>query len=144
MTYNNFLSIPWKLFFLAEIPICLITCLYWILFPSDYIQNFNNSNSSYMEASLLQQCAIVVFCCYVYFYYKLLMMEYVTYHTYGQIFIWFQEAMLLGDILVILQSLYVCLFLNYKISILIAQIGMASFFGIARIIFMMNCNMLIK
>ena len=154
----------WYALFVAELPICLATVLYWILAPGQFVAGFTTGGSKAgshasvdatpMETSLLQQVGNVVFCAYVLFYGRMLIST-PNVHTaasssvatappsscaacasHRAMFLWLQECMCVGDGLVLLQSLYVWWRMQPQISILLAQVGMAGGFGIARIIFL--------
>lgn len=155
----------WYCLFVAELPICLATVLYWLIAPGQFVAGFTTGpgsgakpgstvDATSMEASLLQQVANVVFCAYVLFYGRMLIStpnlhaaasssaaavppsSCAAAASHRAMFLWLQECMCVGDALVLLQSVYAWWKLHPQIAILLAQVVLAGGFGIARIIFL--------
>ncbi|MCW2944590.1 MAG: hypothetical protein JWR24_1307 [Actinoallomurus sp.] len=90
---------PWRIVFAVEIPICLGTCLLWLLAPAEYLGGFLGKRPHDVgDYLLLQQSTAVVFSMFVYFYGRVLVSRRVDLRTFRYL----QEAMALGTVLALL------------------------------------------
>lgn len=150
----------WYWLFLIELPICLATVLFWLIAPGGYVSGFVQGRvggATHMETALLQQCANVVFCAYCVFYGRLLVSAPSCFSSAGpssdpsrpatwcsrsfphrQAFLWLQQAMGLGDGLMLLQCAYDWGYLDPKPSIIVGQVVMAGGYGLARLVFLIQ------
>lgn len=147
----------WYWVFLIELPICFGTVLFWLIAPGDYVSGFVRNRAqgaTYMERALLQQCANVVFCAYCVFYGRMLVStrscagagssaaQPSTWCSrafpHRQAFLWLQQAMGIGDGLMLLQCAYDWGYLDPEPSIIVGQIVMAGGYGLVRLVFLMQ------
>jgi hypothetical protein len=88
----------WRIVFAVEIPICLGTCLLWLLAPAQYLGGFLGKRPhDVADYLLLQQSTAVVFSMFVYFYGRVLVSRRVDLRTFRYL----QQAMALGDVIVL-------------------------------------------
>lgn len=131
------LSRTWNVVFWIEIGICFATCLFWLLAPNDFLQKVYNIQGTEALRNghfLLLQGGLVVFCAYVYLYTRLMLARPFP----MQSFVYLQEAMALGDVLILILS-----FMMWKTSkpdpaLWSAQVGMASLWLVIRMVFLVQ------
>ncbi|MEU9211796.1 hypothetical protein AB0D27_28645 [Streptomyces sp. NPDC048415] len=83
--------------FAVETPICLGTCLLWLLAPAQYLGGILGKRPhDVADYLLLQQSTAVVFSMFVYFYGRVVVSRRVDLRTFRDR----QEAMALGDVIV--------------------------------------------
>ncbi|HLH29871.1 MAG TPA: hypothetical protein VKY31_01630 [Terriglobia bacterium] len=128
----------WMLLFRIEIPIVLVTCIYWFLFPGDYFYRlFGRTGFDAADYILLQQSSIIVFSIFVWFYARVLFSK----HVPLRFFRYLQEAASINDTFIIIASVYVYRHLATQGATIIAQIVMTSFWLAVRVIFLLRVNL---
>jgi hypothetical protein len=125
------LSRAWRVIFACEILICLGTVLFWVIGPAEFLRDLYGIEGpgAYL---LLQQSSNVVFCAYVYLYFRLLTAKPFDLRAFR----WLQEAMAIGDVLILATSVSQALMLQPKIEMLAAQAGMAALWLTIRLLFL--------
>lgn len=116
------LPLRWRIVFAVEIPICLGTCLMWLLAPAAYLDGLLGGRHDAGDYLLLQQSTAVVFSMFVYFYARVLLGRHVDLRTFRHL----QEAMALGDVFVLGASWAAYAYLNARPGLLFAQAAMAA------------------
>ena len=124
----------WFYLFSLELPLCLATCAYWVLRPADYARAITGVDVGPAAGALLQPAAIVVFCAYFVFYARMLWQRPMV----TPAFVWLQQAMALGDVLVLATSALLHHRFHPRPATLAAQVGMASFWLATRLVFLYN------
>jgi len=125
----------WLWTFRVEILIVLGTVFYWTFFHLNYFRNmFGQQDFKAREFFLLLQGGVTIFCCYVYFYARVLFdMKHFHFETFTKL----QEAMAIGDVLVLVLSfLFQDVFSQGSAPHFIAMIVMAIVWGGARVVFL--------
>jgi hypothetical protein len=113
----------WRIVFAAELPICLATCLFWLFAPAEYLGGFLGKRPHDLaDYLLLQQSTAVVFSMFVYFYGRVLLSRRVDLRTFRYL----QEAMALGDVLVLAATWAAHAYLTPRPELLFAQTAMAA------------------
>ncbi|MCW2859385.1 MAG: hypothetical protein JWP48_1093 [Actinoallomurus sp.] len=125
----------WRIVFAVEIPICLGTCLLWLLAPAEYLGGFLGKRPhDVADYLLLQQSTAVVFSMFVYFYGRVLLSHRVDLRTFRYL----QEAMALGDGIVLGASWAAHAYLAPRPDVLYAQTAMAALWLGIRILFLIR------
>jgi hypothetical protein len=125
----------WRTVFAIEIPICLGTCLLWLLAPAEYLGGFLGKRPhDVADYLLLQQSTAVVFSMFVYFYGRVLFSRSVDLRTFRHL----QEAMALGDVLVLGATWAVHAYLMPRPDLLFAQTAMAALWLGIRVLFLIR------
>lgn len=125
----------WRIVFAVEIPICLGTCLLWLLAPAEYLGGFLGKRPHNIgDYLLLQQSTAVVFSMFVYFYGRLLVSSRVDLRTFRYL----QEAMALGDVLVLGATWAAHAYLAPRPDLLFAQSAMAALWLGIRVLFLIR------
>jgi hypothetical protein len=126
---------PWRIVFSVEIPICLGTCLLWLLAPAEYLGGFLGERPhDVADYLLLQQSTAVVFSMFVYFYGRVLLSRRVDLRTFRYL----QEAMALGDVIVLVESWAAHAYLAPRPDMLFAQVAMAALWLGVRVLFLIR------
>jgi hypothetical protein len=121
--------------FAVEIPICLGTCLLWLLAPAEYLGGFlGRRPHDVADYLLLQQSTAVVFSMFVYFYGRVLFSRRVDLRTFRYL----QEAMALGDLIVLGASWAAHAYLTPRPGVLFAQTAMAALWLGIRVLFLIR------
>jgi len=129
-------SSKWLIIFAVEVPIVLATGVYWTFFGEQFMTSIYGKGFEGVEKYLLQQYAAVI-CCYLGWFYGRWIFSSKDIRVTD--FCYFQEAALLGDIYLVLSTYYNRhLFAN--VGVMLAQAGAASFWGILRVIFMLQVH----
>ena len=125
----------WRTVFAVEIPICLGTCLLWLLAPAEYLGGFLGKRPhDVADYLLLQQSTAVVFSMFVYFYGRVLFSRRVDLRTFRHL----QEAMALGDVLVLGATWAAHAYLMPRPDLLFAQTAMAALWLAIRVLFLIR------
>ena len=126
---------PWRIVFAVEIPICLGTCLLWLLAPAEYLSGFLGKRPhDVADYLLLQQSTAVVFSMFVYFYGRVLLSGRVDLRTFRYL----QEAMALGDVIVLVATWAAHAYLAPRPDVLFAQTAMAALWLGIRVLFLIR------
>jgi hypothetical protein len=121
--------------FAVEIPICLGTCLLWLLAPAEYLGGFlGRQPHDVADYLLLQQSTAVVFSMFVYFYGRVLLSGRVDVRTFRHL----QEAMALGDVIVLATTWAAHAYLAPRTDLLVAQTAMAALWLGIRVLFLIR------
>lgn len=116
------LSRAWRTIFGLEILIVAATCLVWLLRPASLLEGLYGLDADAGAYLLLQQSSNVVFCAYVFLYLRMLRAR-----PFPALpFRWLQEAMALGDVFMLAQSVAMWRLLDATPLLLVAQAGMAT------------------
>jgi hypothetical protein len=125
----------WRMVFAAEIPICLGTCLLWLLAPAEYLGGLvGERRHDVADYLLLQQSTAVVFSMFVYFYGRVLLSRRVDLRTFRYL----QEAMALGDVIVLVATWAAHAYLTPRPGLLLAQAAMAALWLGIRCLFLLR------
>lgn len=125
----------WRIVFAVEIPICLGTCLLWLLAPGEYLGGFLGKRPhDVADYLLLQQSTAVVFSMFVYFYGRVLFSRRVDLRTFRHL----QEAMALGDVLVLGATWAAHAYLAPRPDLLLGQTTMAALWLGIRVLFLIR------
>jgi hypothetical protein len=126
---------PWRIVFSVEIPICLGTCLLWLLAPAEYLGGLLGKRPhDVADYLLLQQSTAVVFSMFVYFYGRVLLGRRVDLRTFRYL----QEAMALGDVIVLVATWAAHAYLAPRPDMLFAQAAMAAVWLGVRVLFLIR------
>ena len=121
--------------FALEVPICLGTCLLWLLAPAEYLGGFLGKRPHDVgDYLLLQQSTAVVFSMFVYFYGRVLLSRRVDVRTFRYL----QEAMALGDVAVLVATWATHAYLAPRPDLLFAQTAMAVLWLGIRVLFLIR------
>jgi hypothetical protein len=121
--------------FAVEIPICLATCLLWLLAPGVYLGGlFGRRPYDAADYLLLQQATAVVFSMFVYFYGRVLFGRHVDLRTFRHL----QEAMALGDVFVLAATGAAYAYLAPRPELLVGQAAMAALWLGIRVLFLVR------
>lgn len=121
--------------FAVEIPICLGTCLLWLLAPGTYLGGlFGKRPHDVADYLLLQQSTAVVFSMFVYFYGRVLLSRRVDLRTFRYL----QQALALGDVFVLGASWAAYAYLAPRPEVLFAQVAMAALWLGIRVLFLVR------
>jgi hypothetical protein len=127
------LSPFWRRLFAFEVLVCLATVLFWLVAPGDYLAGFygleRGAPAPYL---LLQQSSAVVFCAYVYLYAALLRMRPFPMAAFRRL----QEAMAIGDVLVLGSAVAAWRQLQPEPALWWAQVGMATLWLTLRVLWL--------
>jgi hypothetical protein len=125
----------WRIVFAVEIPICLGTCLLWLLAPAQYLGGFLGKRPhDVADYLLLQQSSALVFSMFVYFYGRILLSGRVDVRTFRYL----QEAMALGDVIVLATTWAAHAYLAPRPDLLVAQTAMAALWLGIRVLFLIR------
>lgn len=134
-THRAGLPGPWRAVFAAEIPICLGTCLLWLLAPAEYLNGlFGKRPHGVADDLLLQQSTAVVLSMFVYFYARVLLSRRVDLRTFRYL----QEAMALGDVFVLGATWTAHAYLTSRADLVFAQTAMAALWLGIRCLFLIR------
>jgi hypothetical protein len=126
---------PWRIVFAIEIPICLGTCLLWLLAPAQYLGGFLGKRPhDVADYLLLQQSSALVFSMFVYFYGRILLSGRVDLRTFRYL----QEAMALGDVIALAAAWMAHAYLTPQPGLLVAQTAMAALWLGIRVLFLIR------
>lgn len=121
--------------FAIEIPICLGTCLLWLLAPEEYLGGLlGRRPHDVADYLLLQQSTALVLSMFVYFYGRVLLSRRVDLRTFRYL----QEAMALGDVFVLGASWAAHAYLAPRPEVLFAQAAMAALWLGIRVLFLIR------
>lgn len=113
----------WRAIFWCEIALCAATCIAWIVAPDAFLTGvFGLDPGDARARLLLAMTANVVGCAYVYLYARLLLgrpFQHVAFR-------YLQQAMAIGDVVVLGTSAAEAVLLTPSATILALQIGMAA------------------
>ena len=128
---------PWYWLFLAELPICFVTVLMWMVDPDTFLQGvYGIEAPTPAERALLNLPANVVFSAYVWFYGRLLLQGN---DPDMKCLKMLQEGMLIGDIWVVAASIRTAFddqIVPGNMTMFYSQIVTAGAFGLARVVFL--------
>ena len=134
-TVRDGLPGTWRIVFAIEIPICLGTCLLWLLAPAEYLGGYLGKRPhDVADYLLLQQSTAVVFSMFVYFYGRVLFGRRVDVRTFRHL----QEAMALGDVLVLGATWAAHTYLAPRPDLILAQTAMAALWLGIRVLFLIR------
>lgn len=123
----------WQAIFTAEILVCLGTVGFWVVAPQPFLRDLYGleSRGAY---HLLMQSANVIFCVYVYFYARIL-----TARPFDvRAFRWLQEAMAIGDVIILATTPLLVRDLNPPTALVAAQAGMAGLWLAVRLLYLVT------
>lgn len=110
----------WRTVFTVEIFVCLATVGFWAVAPQPFLRDLYGLESK-GAYHLLMQSANVIFCVYVYFYTRIL-----TARPFdARAFRWLQEAMAIGDVIILATTPLLVRDVNPPAALVAAQAGMA-------------------
>jgi hypothetical protein len=113
----------WRIVFWVEVVICAATVLSWALAPEPFLRGVIGIEAPDLRHHLLLLLgANVVFCAYVYLYARLLLERPFPRVAFRRL----QEAMALGDVVMLATSAVQCAQLSPDPALMAAQIGMAA------------------
>lgn len=115
------LSKFWRAVFTVEIFVCLGTVGFWAAAPQPFLRDLYDLESE-GAYHLLMQSANVVFCAYVYFYARILFSKPFDVRAFR----WLQEAMAIGDVIIVATTPLLVRDLHPPASLVAAQAGMAA------------------
>lgn len=117
------MSGAWRAVFALEIVICAATCVIWTLAPGAFLEGLFGIDPVDARARLLlSMTANVVACAYVYLYARLLFDRPFSLRPFRRL----QEAMAIGDVVVLVTSALEAAWLSPQPTLLGAQVGMAA------------------
>lgn len=123
----------WWLAFLVELPLVAATVIYWVVAPDGFLTaSVGISEPGPPERYLLRLYAGVVGTLVFWFYARVLLSQRIHLPTFRLL----QEALLLGDVVIVGVGLAVWGDLAVEPAMLAAQVGMATFWGSVRVAFL--------
>lgn len=115
--------------FWVEVAICALTVLSWVFAPEPFLRAVVGIDTPDLRHHLLLLLGgNVVFCAYVYLYARLLLDEPFPRLAFRRL----QEAMALGDVVILATSVIQCVLLTPDPLWMAGQIGMASLWLVIR------------
>lgn len=120
----------WRIVFGVEVMICAATCASWLLAPEPFLRRVIGIDAPDLRHHLLLlMVANVVFCAYVYLYARLLLDQPFARTAFRRL----QEAMALGDVVVLATSAVQIAHLTPDPAMMAAQVGMAALWLVIRV-----------
>ena len=125
----------WRSLFTLEIAICLVTVVLWALAPWDFLSRvYGAPQGSLSHYLLLQQAGTVVFCAYVYLYARMLFTRPFNLVSFRHL----QEAMAIGDAILVASAPATYRALHPDGLLFGAQTGTAALWLTIRVVFLLR------
>ncbi|KAL0486597.1 RIBA3 [Acrasis kona] len=136
----------WKYTLGLETIICLVTALYMVVMPEHYIRTVLGIKTNDTEVTdniyiLIVQLASTITACYVYLLYHMIFDNATNVVERRIMFKYLQKAMLFGDIVIVIHSSWLYYNKPEKRTMeMIATLGMATFWGVFRWVYIVTCD----